>query len=125
MANKLNQEGKNDSAIAVLDKAMEQMPNEVVPYNYFNLPMAEEYFLAGAKDKGTEILTTYGDIIIEELEYYAQFPRTKQELVATEIQRDSQFLQQVVQLARRYADQEVSEELNTKLTQALSLYGIQ
>lgn len=125
LANKLNQEGKNDSAIAVLDKAMEQMPNEVVPYNYFNLPMAEEYFLAGAKDKGTEILTTYGDIIIEELEYYAQFPRTKQELVATEIQRDSQFLQQVVQLARRYADQEVSEELNTKLTQALSLYGIQ
>jgi glycosyltransferase involved in cell wall biosynthesis len=69
--------------------------------------------------------TTYGDIIIEELEYYAQFPRAKQELVATEIQRDSQFLQQVVQLARRYADQEVSEELNTKLTQALSLYGIQ
>ena len=125
LASELNQRGKRDSAAAVLDLAMEKMPHEVVPYNYFNLPMAEEYFLAGAKEQGTGILTTYADVLVEELEYYADFPRAKQELIATEIQRDSQFFQQVVQLARRYTDRDVADDLNNRLTQTLSLYGVQ
>ena len=125
LANKLNQQGKRDSAIAVLDLTTEQMPHEIVSYNYFNLPIAEEYFMAGAKDKATEILLTYSDVLAEELEYYSTFPRSQQEQIAIEIQRSSQFLRQIVQLAQRYADREVADDLSNKLNSALALYGVQ
>jgi hypothetical protein len=41
--------GKKDSALAVLDKTMEEMPDYNVPYNIFMTRVAEQYFPACGK----------------------------------------------------------------------------
>lgn len=55
LANALIEENKNDSAIFVLDKCITVMPNEVVPYNYFVLPIIEKYYKLGEFKKGSII----------------------------------------------------------------------
>ena len=47
LADALLREGKTDSAIAVLDKCIEVMPDHSIPYNFFMTPIAEAYYRAG------------------------------------------------------------------------------
>ena len=46
LAEQLLREGKRDSSIAVLDKCMEEMPDETVPFNIIMLRIAELYYNA-------------------------------------------------------------------------------
>ncbi len=56
----LLQEGKRDSAMKVLDKCTEVMPDKTVPYNLMMLRIAELYY-RGAKQSG-DSLTISGDV---------------------------------------------------------------
>ncbi|MDR2765518.1 MAG: DUF2723 domain-containing protein [Tannerella sp.] len=56
LASALVQEGKNEKALAVLDKAMQVLPPENVPYDYTLLGIAEVYMTLGQKDKCEQIL---------------------------------------------------------------------
>jgi len=47
LAEELLRENKRDSAIKVLDKCVEVMPDKTVPYNYFMTKIAELYYRAG------------------------------------------------------------------------------
>ncbi|NLF43885.1 MAG: tetratricopeptide repeat protein, partial [Bacteroidales bacterium] len=60
-------ENRNDSAIAVLDKAIEMMPENKMPFNYYNLLMAEAYYKTGAFDKGNAIIERMIDVNAESL----------------------------------------------------------
>lgn len=55
LAEKLLQENKTDSAERVLDRSIALMPDERVQYDYFMLPVIEDYYKLGAFDKGNEI----------------------------------------------------------------------
>ena len=51
LADKLVQEGNYVSAVKILDKCMELMPNHKVEYNFFLLPMVENYYNCNEKEK--------------------------------------------------------------------------
>lgn len=70
LAKELLAQGKQDSAIQVLDKCMEIMPQEQVPYKYFILSIAEGYFSAGQPDKALQILRNVINSSKENLDYY-------------------------------------------------------
>lgn len=46
LAEELMNENKRDSAIKVLDKCVEEMPDKTIPYNYFMTKIAELYYRA-------------------------------------------------------------------------------
>ncbi|MCB0396284.1 MAG: DUF2723 domain-containing protein [Flavobacteriales bacterium] len=71
LAMELIKEGKNDKAEAVLDRAIEVMPDALSPYNYFVTPIAEAYFQLGRKEKGAEILRILLDHNLDNLDYLA------------------------------------------------------
>jgi hypothetical protein len=56
LASALVQEGKTDQAMAVLDKCMQVLPPENIPYNFLDFTSADAYLELGAKDKGEQIL---------------------------------------------------------------------
>ena len=64
LADDLIAKGKTDSARVVLDRCTELMPNEKVPYNYFNLPIAETYYRLNEIEKGNEMYRTLADITL-------------------------------------------------------------
>ena len=73
LADALVAEGKKDSAIKVLDKCMEVMPESTVPFNYFMLAIAEGYYKAGANEKANKIMKRLTTVFEEDLKYYFAF----------------------------------------------------
>jgi hypothetical protein len=59
-----------DKAVALLDKAVLEMPDHQVPFNYFMLPLIELYYKTGNSEKGEAIAKVMLDKYESELDYY-------------------------------------------------------
>jgi len=70
LANELVLEGKNDSALKVMDYCMEVLPEKTVPFDFFMLPIAENYLKIGQKEKGKEIVKRLAFIYNHNLSFY-------------------------------------------------------
>ncbi|HSV89134.1 MAG TPA: DUF2723 domain-containing protein [Bacteroidales bacterium] len=122
LAHTLIAENKMDSAIAVLDRAIEIMPASQVPFNYFTLMLAEGYFKAGQLEKGTELAVRMVDYFSENLEYYFRFTgnqaahldRNKQEALA--------ILQRIGLLGDSFGLEDLSQMAKTEFDTYYQLY---
>ncbi|MCG6190221.1 DUF2723 domain-containing protein [Maribellus maritimus] len=120
LARALVEEGKKDSAIAVIDRSLELIPNEIVQYEYFAMELAETYFAAGASEKGKEMVTTAFDVFNNELSYFLSLEpqiRNTQD-VNEEIQRNIFYLQKMERMVRMDGDTEFSK----KISDTIQLY---
>ena len=72
LAKQLVQEGKNEKALAVLDRVTETIPAITVPYDYASgaMDIAASYVQLGKMDKALPILTDMGDRAGEYLDWY-------------------------------------------------------
>jgi len=116
LANSLISENKIDSALKVLDRAEEIMPNKLVPYNYFNLPLAEAYYRIGtpaAVAKGQAMLETLIKICDSELTYYFRFKGSMKAGVDREIQQNLGILQRLSQIAETYKADVVKKQADS------------
>jgi hypothetical protein len=66
----LRDEGKMDSAKVVLDRCMQRMPEETVPYNAGITPIIQGYFGVGDTATANEMVVKYEHKLESELEYY-------------------------------------------------------
>jgi len=73
LANALEAEGKKDSAVKVLDRCMEVMPESSVPYDYFVLLIAESYYNAGATAKANKIMARLITLFEQDIVYFRAF----------------------------------------------------
>jgi tetratricopeptide (TPR) repeat protein len=113
LAYTLISEGKKDSAIAVIDRCFELIPNEIVQYEYFALELAESYFNAGASEKGKEIVEKAFDIYNNELSYFLsldnKFVQTPS--INEEMQRNFYYMQKMERMVRLDGDVEMSKKI--------------
>ncbi len=70
LADALLAEGKKETAIAVLDKCQKVIPEREVPYDIYMIRAAEQYFRAGAVEKGTKLVKRLSDIYENDMAYY-------------------------------------------------------
>jgi hypothetical protein len=70
LAEEYIKQGKSDRAIEVLDRCMELIPDEVVPYDFFILRIISAYFHAGKADKAKQLASHFSDMLNKELDYY-------------------------------------------------------
>jgi tetratricopeptide (TPR) repeat protein len=102
LAQALIREGRKDSAILICDRALELMPDEVVPFDFFLIPIADAYYAAGADDKGNAIaerLLTYAE---ENLVYFFSFKGNKAEKMDRYHQQYMAYLQEIMKLLERH-----------------------
>ena len=114
LANALLKEGKKDSAIAVLDKGIEVMPDEVVPYNFFMLPMAEAYYRAGAPEKANPIVEQLADIYEDDLNYYLSLEGEFLEKTDNEKKRAMSVMQRLMTIAKAYKQEELAKNIEER-----------
>jgi len=93
LANALIEEGKMDSAKLVLDKCMEIMPHEQIPYDVFTPPVAEAYSMLGDTATARQIVKTHLDVLANDLIYYFSLKSEFQATLDYEIRIALQFLQ--------------------------------
>ena len=125
LATGLIEEGKKDSAVAVIDRAFELIPNNIVQYEYFALELADSYYDAGAKEKGKAIIEDAFQTFNTELEYFFSLdPKFLQEQsVNEEIQRTLFYLQKIERSARANGDTDLAKKISDAVQASLSKYG--
>ena len=109
LAEALLEENKPDSAVAVLDRALEIMPEYNVPYNYFNLLMAEHYLAAGEINKASGIIDRMVDIHGENLTYYFRFTGAKANMIESKKQESLFMMQRMAHIADIFDLEETAE----------------
>jgi hypothetical protein len=74
LADALIEEGKNDSALQVLNYAEKVIPNATVPYDYISAMMAADYYQLGQSEKGDQIMQTLLVGIYQNLAWASSLP---------------------------------------------------
>ncbi len=86
LADALIKENKIDSAKQVLDKIVKIMPDNKFPYDFFVLPVAEDYFRIGEKDKALAILKQTFENYRQEAEFFKALK--PEQLSGDDVQRE-------------------------------------
>lgn len=122
LAHTLIDEGKADSAVAVLDKAMEMMPESQVPYNYFNLLMAEAYYRAGEPEKAAVITERMLDLYAQDLRHYFSFRGPRASFLERNKQEALALVQRIQFLAREYRQETLAEKAQAEFDTYYQLF---
>ena len=122
LANALLIEGKKDSAVAVLDRCLELIPDETLPYNYFMLPIAEEYYRAGEMEKANKIMTRLCNLYEEELVYYFSFKGKNEKRIDIEKQKALSLFQQLTQTALQFNQEDLYKRFEEILDKYYQMY---
>ncbi len=112
LADALIVEGKNDSAKVVLDKCMDLMPHERVPFNYFMLQITEAYYKINEIEKANEITKQLSEVAQDELDYYLNLPMKYNNVFDYEKRLNLHILQELQRMTRTYNQEELSNELS-------------
>jgi len=143
LADGLLEQGKRDSAIAVLDRCNELVPNEKVPYNYFNLLMVRSYYQASrnnmknmtmdslamevnvypaAVKKANEVVRIMADNCAEELNYYFRLEPRFRATIQEDLQRSYYIMQELSNIAGQYGEKTLSEDVAKRLNDIVKVY---
>jgi tetratricopeptide (TPR) repeat protein len=116
LADALLKEGKTDSAIAVLDKCIEVMPDHSIPYNFFMTPVAEAYYRADEIEKANLIMVRLMEIYESDLSFYLSLSRKQAKKIKAETERAMSVFQRLIQIARAYKQDDLHTQLKEKFT---------
>jgi hypothetical protein len=125
LATTLIDEGKKDSAIAVIDRCMELIPIRIAPPGYFTIELAGNYFRAGATEKGKQLLEQVFNSFNDDLSYYFSLDRKfiASKSVNEEIQRTIFFLQIVERTARTNNQTELAKKVGDAMQDYFSKFN--
>jgi len=96
LSSALMMKGEKQKAIDALNKAETLMPDNIIPYNYFSLLMADLYQSLGEDEKARGIVTRLKERAQEEVSYFERFSNTK--VVEDDYRRAQIILQQCDQI---------------------------
>ncbi|HBH85889.1 MAG: hypothetical protein A2X05_11420 [Bacteroidetes bacterium GWE2_41_25] len=115
LAKALTEEGRNEKAIAVLDRCMEELPLNKVPYDPYVADIIDSYYAAGGIEKAVDMTLSFRDYYFERLDYFLKQDPYIINSAEYEIQTAIQYTSRVANSCEKYGKAELSGELNDKL----------
>ena len=97
-------------AVEVSDRCIALIPDEVVPYNYFNLTLAEAYLKAGQTDKGLALMGRLHTIFSDQLAYFFSFPENKRKYLGFDIQQGIAVVHAINRMAESNGQKEIADQ---------------
>lgn len=125
LAKALTFEHKQDSAIRVLDKCLEFFPDQKVPYDGIMIYVMEEYFRAGATEKGLKLASRLDEIYSSRLDYMNRFPSRFARTIQYERNECLAVFYEAARRMRPYGDLPGVNDMIASLQKTLTSYGIQ
>ncbi len=122
LSGELIRTGQKEKAVAVLDKCIEVMPKKNVPYTYFMLSVAENYYKLEEYEKGNKIISSLVDRYENDLKFYLSLKGKDAEKVRQESERAKYILQQIIIMTNeRYKEAGLEEGMKDKFVGINSL----
>jgi MFS family permease len=122
LAKALSSEGKNEKAIETLNKCMEALPLEKIPYDPYTADIIEAYFAAGATEKAVEMSTAFCDYYYKRLDYFLKQKPYIVNSAEFEIQTAIQYTSRVANACVSGGKPEMGEAITKKLETYYSDY---
>jgi hypothetical protein len=108
--------GRRDSAVAVLNRAVELMPHPKVPHDFFSYGIAEAYYRANEAEKANFLVKQYADECIAEIRFFSSLDLSKRMSVRQDEQRSLAIAARLIQLAQINGQQELAKEIQDRLS---------
>jgi hypothetical protein len=123
LAGALILEQQEEEAIKVLDYCMELTPHDKIPYDPYLFQIIEQYYQLKETEKATVIMQKYFELCDEYLQYYTQFDDTKLNQITEDIKRNFHYLYNLSNLANKFGQQEMADQIQTKLNAYYQVLG--
>ena len=118
LAEALISKNKTDSAKEVLDKCIEELPDNKIAYDYTVLPIIEDYYKIGDTTKANAIALQLFDNYNQQLQYFASFPANKAKLLnERDIKIPLYVFQELANIADKYGQKEITNKVQPILLQ--------
>lgn len=121
LAEELINEGKKDSAVKVLDKCMQIMPENRVPFNYFIIPVIEQYYRAGQIEKANKIVNSFFNTTQEDLRYYFTFRGDKAKSILYEKRVGIQIIGELARITEFFKQKDLKDKLEASYNQFVQM----
>jgi hypothetical protein len=125
LADALINENKKDSAIQVLDRCRQVLPSSKIPDDTYTIGLIEAYYMAGAYEKGNNVVRDFSKICIDELNYFFSLKKDLREYVDYEIRLDLQMLQEMKNNVTKYNQKDLGDQLEKDFNQFFKMYQVQ
>ncbi|RZT97489.1 uncharacterized protein DUF2723 [Ancylomarina subtilis] len=102
LSNVLIAENKKDKALEVLDKSREILPNELSPYDYIALLMAENYLKLGKEQIAMEMMAKIRKRLNQEITYYESLKPTSLSEFVRSARRNHALIQEMNRIIKVY-----------------------
>lgn len=138
LAEQLMNEGKRDSAVAVLDKCIKVMPDNTVPYNIFSLRIAEMYYRTGMGsgpangaapevhaaeiDKANAIVRKLADMYEDNLNYYFSLKGEYRKAIERDMEQGMAVMQELLRLAKQADQTELVKNIEARFKKLQEVY---
>ncbi|HPF52550.1 MAG TPA: DUF2723 domain-containing protein [Draconibacterium sp.] len=116
----LNQEGKKEEAIKVIDRMFELFPNDIIPYSFDSFPALEQYYRAGATDKANEVVRIMARNSLDLINYYVSLPENLAAQIEDDQSRQITNLRNLVIITRNYQQDELTKEIDSELQELIN-----
>jgi tetratricopeptide (TPR) repeat protein len=114
LAEALLREGQKDKCVNILDKCIEEIPANKVPYDYFSVQIARIYLEAGRKDKAEEQIRDMSKEFIDELKYLFSFNPKYYASFEEEIRSSLYFLNELQGIALKTGNTELNSQIKSE-----------
>jgi hypothetical protein len=115
LANALIREDKMDSARQVLDRCILLFPDQKVPYDYFMVGIAENYYILKDTKKAIDLTQTLLENTCQELDYLTSLEKPFSNYLLFEKQVSVHILSELVRITNENGDKTRSEFMRQKL----------
>jgi hypothetical protein len=112
-------EGKKEKAVQALDRCLEKLPHENIPYDGMLFNLIINYYEAGAVQKANDLTEKLFGILSGNLEYYYLLPASLRPAHASEKKQTEDLLQRLAYAAEFFGQEQLAKNLQQRLSNLL------
>ena len=121
LANALYNEGKNDSAILVLDKCIEVFHEDNVPHDFSSYSIASLYFALGETEKAKKVVSRIIEYGMSNVDWMLRLKPSQKESILSMLNENLSVLRDIIRLCDNY-DQEFAQPYIERFGDYLNQY---
>ena len=122
LADALVMEGKNDSAQRVIDRCFEVFPETVVDYDFFTVPLINDYYKIGQTEKANAAAVKLSKSMTSQLAYFFSFPDADLKPMDMNIQEAVYTIQRLSVALKDAKQEKLAAETEATLKKYYDLY---
>ena len=115
LARSLNDKGEKEKAVKALDKCMVELPISKIPYEGILISFIQEYYRAGAIEKGNQLLKGMADHSYENLKYFLSLDDEYAQGLQQEQQREISIVQMLLGVSEMGGQTQLKEDIQSRI----------